>query len=596
MCGLIAAFTTSPLLDAAIQQALLRMQRRGPDGEGLWKADGVFLGHRRLAILDLDERASQPMQSLCGRYVIVFNGEIYNFKDLRRDLERRGVKFRTSSDTEVILALFAEEGAAMLPKLHGMFAFVIWDCVSRRAFAARDPYGVKPLYCALTASGVLLASQVKALLATGEVSRDPDVHGQAGFWLLGSVPEPHTWYREIKALPSGHSAWIENGRMAEPVCWSDIGRVWCETPTELLPDDEARDRVRAALRESMSRHLVADVPVGVFLSGGIDSGALAGLMVELGSRDIEGVTVAYDEFSGSHHDEAPVAATIAAHYGIRHHVRTVKREEFLADLPSIVDAMDQPSIDGINTWYASKAVAERGFKVVVSGVGGDELFQGYGHFQYLPRLVRCWQVLSQVPGMTAIGRFAGGIHARRSGNSRWRHAAKWGKTIRGAWWLHKSLYAPEDLASLMGKEGAADALKGFEASRWVEAMSGDLPSNGKLALGQIESTTYLRNQLLRDSDWASMDHSVELRTPLVDSHLLELLQTILPSFSHYKNKRLLAEAPQTHLPLNIIERRKTGFEIPVNRWLAEASLINKSRPNSRAWARKLVSLYGDKYQ
>ena len=148
----------------------------------------------------------------------------------------------------------------------------------------------------------------------------------------------------------------------------------------------------------------------------------------------------------------------------------------------------------------------------------------------------------------------------------------------------------------MGKEGAADALKGFEASRWVEAMSGDLPSNGKLALGQIESTTYLRNQLLRDSDWASMDHSVELRTPLVDSHLLELLQTILPSFSHYKNKRLLAEAPQTHLPLNIIERRKTGFEIPVNRWLAEASLINKSRPNSRAWARKLVSLYGDKYQ
>jgi len=596
MCGLIAAFTTSPISDAVIQQALLRMRRRGPDGEGLWKAEGVSLGHRRLAILDLDERAAQPMQSACGRYVIVFNGEIYNFKDLRRDLERRGVEFRTSSDTEVILALFAEEGAAMLPKLHGMFAFVIWDCVSRRAFAARDPYGVKPLYVATIASGVLIASQVKALLATREVSRDPDAHGQAGFWLLGSVPEPHTWYRDIKALPSGHSAWIENGRMVEPVCWSDIGRVWRETPAELLPDDEVRDRVRAALRESVSRHLVADVPVGVFLSGGIDSGALAGLMVELGPRDIEGVTIAYDEFSGSHQDEAPVAAAIAAHYGIRHHVRRVKREEFLADLPSIVDAMDQPSIDGINTWYASKAVAERGFKVVVSGVGGDELFQGYEHFRYLPRLVSFWRVFSQIPGMTAIGKLAGSIQAKRSGNARWRYAAAWARSIQGAWWLRKSLYAPEDLPVLMGEEGAAEALKGFEASCWVTSMSGDLPSDGKLALGQIESTTYLRNQLLRDSDWASMDHSVELRTPLVDAHLLESLQTILPSFRHHKNKRLLAEAPKNPLPRNIIERRKTGFEIPVNRWLEEASIINRSQLGSRAWARKLASLYGDKYR
>ncbi len=591
MCGLIAAFTDSTALEPAVRRAMQRMHRRGPDGEGLWQGEGVYLGHRRLAILDLDQRAAQPMQSTCDRYVIVFNGEIYNFRELRDALARQGIVFRTTSDTEVILEMFAAEGAAMLPKLHGMFAFVIWDRMTKRAFAARDPYGIKPLYYAVTASGVMLASQVKALLATGQVSREPDPHGQAGFWLLGSVPEPHTWYRDIKAIPAGHGAWIDEGRIADTVCWSDIGTIWREAPSVLLPDETVRARVRAALRESVARHMVADVPVGVFLSGGIDSGALAGLMVDSGARDIEGVTIAYNEFAGSHQDEAPVAAAIAAHYGIRHHVRRITRDEFVADLPRIIDAMDQPSIDGINTWYASKAVAERGLKVVVSGIGGDELFQGYESFQYLPRMVDCWRALSRVPGMQAVGRLAGGLQAKRSGNARWVHAAEWAQTIGGAWWLRRSLYAPEALPGLMGEELATEALRGFEASHWVEAMSGVLPSDGRLALGQIESTTYLRNQLLRDSDWASMDHSVELRAPLVDAHLLASLETVLSSFSRHPGKQLLAEAPENPLPRAIIERRKTGFGIPVGRWLAAESPASTTTLDSKTWANQLAEAY-----
>jgi asparagine synthase (glutamine-hydrolysing) len=591
MCGLIAAFADSTPLEPAILRAMQQMHRRGPDGEGLWQDSGVCLGHRRLAILDLDQRAAQPMHSACGRYVIVFNGEIYNFRDLRDDLIRQGVAFRTTSDTEVILALFAAEGAAMLPKLHGMFALVIWDTVTRRAFAARDPYGIKPLYVATTADGVLLASQVKALLATGLVSREPDPRGQAGFWLLGSVPEPQTWYRHIKAIPAGHCAWIQEGRITEPTCWFDIGKIWREAPAVRPFDDFVRAQVRAALRESVARHLVADVPVGVFLSGGIDSGALAGLMVQAGAQQLEGVTIAFDEFAGNHQDEAPSATAIVAHYGIRHHVRRVTRDEFLADLPRILDAMDQPSIDGINTWYASKAVAELGLKVVVSGVGGDELFQGYESFQQLPRMVDSWSVLSRLPGMQAVGKLAGALQARRSGNARWRHAAEWARTIGGAWWLRRSLYAPEDLPGLMGKDLAAEVLQGFDASNWVETMSGALPSDGKLALGQIESTTYLRNQLLRDSDWASMDHSVELRTPLVDAHLLASLQSALPSFSHHPGKQLLAEAPEHPLPHYIIERRKSGFGIPVGRWLAAESQPSTPALDSRAWANRVAATY-----
>jgi asparagine synthase (glutamine-hydrolysing) len=590
MCGLIAAFSNASISDNAIYAALLRMARRGPDGEGVWREAGTVLGHRRLAVLDLDPRAAQPMHSICGRYAIVFNGEIYNFHELRRELQARGETFRTTSDTEVILTLFAEQGEAMLPRLHGMFAFVIWDRVAKRGFAARDAYGIKPLYYAETTQGVLLGSQVKALLATGLVSREPDLQGQAGFWMLGSVPEPHTWYRDVRVLQAGHCIWIDGCKVSTTRCWSDITEAWHFAEPAQLPNQEVHERVRSALRESVARHLVADVPIGVFLSGGIDSGALAGLMVEAGARQLEGVTIAYDEFAGSHQDEWPIAARIAAHYGIRHHVRRVTREEFHADMPRILDAMDQPTIDGVNTWYASKAVAERGLKVVVSGVGGDELFQGYSMFSQLPRLVAARKAMAWIPGTTSLAQRAANWHARRTGIGRWRYAPAWTTSIAGAWWLRRSVHSPDELAGLMGAEAARESLQAFDAVQRVASMSGPLPTNQRLALGQIESTTYLRNQLLRDSDWASMDHSVELRTPLVDAHLLQQLQPFLPALAGFPNKLLLARAPTKPLPREVMQRPKTGFGIPVGRWLAEGPLYSSGVP-SRGWARDLVGSY-----
>lgn len=360
---------------------------------------------------------------------------------------------------------------------------------------------------------------------------------------LGSVPEPHTGYRDIRALPSGHCTWIEHGRADAPQCWHDIGQHWRQAPPAVLPDAEVAARVAAALRE------VGRPPPGGRRAGGRvpvrrhRPGALAGLMVEAGARDLTGVTIAYDEFAGRHEDEAPVAAALAAHYGIAHHVRRVGREEFLADLPRILEAMDQPSIDGINTWYASKAVAELGLKVVVSGVGGDELFQGYESFDQLPRLVARWKVMARIPGVPALVCLAGGLQSRRSGNARWRHAAEWSSSLEGAWWSRRSLHAPEELPALMGTEPARQVLDAREVQRQVRAMTGPLPADPRLALGQLESMTYLRNQLLRDSDWASMAHGVELRTPLVDAYLLQQLQPLLGNFHRFPNKRLLAQAP-----------------------------------------------------
>jgi len=583
MCGLIAAFGRQEAFpERAIWAGLDAMRARGPDGRGVWTDGTVTLGHCRLAILDLEPRASQPMHSADGRFVIVFNGEIYNFRSLRHRLESDGYVFRTQSDTEVLLALFERHGERMLPMLHGMFAFVIWDRLHRRGFAARDPYGIKPLYIARTDHGVMLGSQVKALLATGLVDRSPDAQGQCGFWLLGSVPEPSTWYRDIQAVPAGHYVWITDGAVDSVTCWHDIGAAWRAAAGAELPDEEIRRHVREAVRESLHRHLVADVPVGVFLSGGIDSGTLAGLIAEAGTRDVCGITIAYDEFAGTYQDEAPAAARIACQYGLRHCIRRVGREEFLADLPRILDAMDQPSIDGINTWYASKAVAELGLKVVISGVGGDELFQGYRHFHQLPRLVARWRWVSRVPGVLPLARRAGFWQAWRSGNARWRHVADWTRTLEGAWWLRRGLFAPDALPS-EAHPVAVVAAQGFQPQSQVSAMTGALPQDARLALAQIESMTYLRNQLLRDSDWASMAHGVELRTPLVDTHLLEQLQPVLASFARFPGKQLLAGALDRALPDSILQRPKTGFAIPVPRWLAQAGIA--ADDGSRSWAR-----------
>lgn len=593
MCGFVVSLTNKPCDVSherkAIAAACERMAPRGPDAQGIWQENGVTLGHRRLAILDLDARAHQPMSSACGRYMIVFNGEIYNFRELRAQREAAGDTFCTSSDTEVLLALFAAEGEAILPKLRGMFAFFIWDTAARRGFAARDPYGIKPLYYARTEKGWLLASQVKAILATGLASRDPDPAAQAGFWLTGSVPEPRTWYRDIRALPADHSVWIADGALETPKSWWDIRDNWRQASGDALPNQQVQEQVSEALKDSVRAHLVSDVPVGVFLSGGIDSGALAGLMREAGTANLQGITIAFQEFTGKHEDETPVAASIAHHYDIMHHVRMVTRKEFEQDLPAILDAMDQPSIDGVNTWFASKAVAELGLKVVVSGVGGDELFHGYPSFRQLPRMVALWRYVACLPGALAAAQWGCNLQARRTGNARWSYMPEWARRLPTAWLLRRGLFAPRELPALMGGELATAALQEFDPEAWITGLSEPLPHDPENALALLESVTYLRNQLLRDSDWASMAHSVELRTPLVDAWLLRHLLPMARAFRRFPEKRLLAEAPVSALPEAVIRRRKTGFGIPVQPWLQQMGMIREGGL-SRGWAKKLVEI------
>ena len=603
MCG-IAGFISTPCGTetatlAAVQKMTDRMAARGPDAEGLWSGEGVVLGHRRLAILDLDPRANQPMTSSDGRYVIVFNGEIYNFRALRRDLEADGASFRTTSDTEVLLALYAREGERMLPKLRGMFAFAIWDTTARELFLARDPYGIKPLYYAQTAQGLLFASQVKALLASGWVAPTLETAGLAGFYLWGSVPEPWTLYRDVFALPAGHWLRVRAGVLAAPVCWHDIRAHWQgasspspqPSPASGRGSQPLQERVREAMRDSVRAHLVADVPVSVFLSGGIDSGAVAGLAAELGAQ-VEGITIGFEEFAGRPDDEVPVARAIAAHYGLPHHVRQVTRAEFAQDLPRILDAMDQPSVDGVNTWFASKAAAERGYKVVLSGVGGDELFCGYPSFRQIPRMAALGRAVAAIPGARTLLNAPCAWLARRRAQPKFAAIPAWLDSLEGVYFLRRALFLPGELSALMGEEPAREGLARLGGT--PPGMTPAQTRDGAAAVGLLESVHYLRNQLLRDSDWASMGHSLELRTPLVDAKLLDTLGPWVTGFAGGAGKAMLARSPAKPLPDAVINRPKTGFGLPMAAWLSEAAnpdtgsglplLAALGTPWARRWA------------
>jgi asparagine synthase (glutamine-hydrolysing) len=598
MCGIAGFVSILGVAEAsalnAVQQVTARMRPRGPDAEGVWAGEGVVLGHRRLAILDLDARANQPMVSGDGRYVIVFNGEIYNFRDLRRALEADGRGFRTTSDTEVLLTLFAREGEGMLPRLRGMFAIAIWDTQTRELFLARDPYGIKPLYYTRTKDGFVFASQVKALLASGLVATEREPAGLVGFYLWGSVPEPWTPFRDVFALPAGHWLRVRPGVTPAPVSWHDIRTHW-QTEGGKATTQELQERVREAVRDSVRAHLVADVPVSVFLSGGIDSGAIAGLASELGAR-VEGITIAFEEFTGLQDDETPVAGAIAKHYGLPHHVRIVSQAEFEQDIPRILDAMDQPSIDGVNTWFASKAAAERGYKVVLSGVGGDELFCGYSLFREIPQMAVLGRAMAAIPGARSALNALCRALAQRHAQPKLAGVPAFMSSLEGIYFLRRGLFLPAELPALMGMEQARDGLARLGGS--PPGMTRAIARDGAAAVGLLESTLYLQNQLLRDSDWASMGHSLELRTPLVDAKLLATLGPYVSRFTGGVGKTILGRSPEKPLPAAVVNRSKTGFGVPMASWLSKATdhctwsdlplLTPAGTPWARSWARIVV--------
>lgn len=577
MCGisLVTRFTGSLSNEdiATGRQITAAMERRGPDGEGHWVSDDrrVYMGHRRLAIIDLSDGGAQPMRWVDRGLNVTYNGEIYNYRELRGELEKRGHTFVTASDTEVILHGYGEWGADVLTRLRGMFAFAIWDDKRKEALLARDPYGIKPLYYAVDDGVLRVASQVKALIAGGGVDDRPDPAGWVGFLLFGWVPEPWTTHAGIRSLPAGTWLRATAEGIGEPRRYASLAEA-IAGPSDVDENDDLREIVREALLDSVRAHLTSDVPVGAFLSAGVDSGTLVALMRELGYEDIRTVTLGFEEFRGTSEDEVPLAEETATRYGTRHTTRIIGREEFLQDWPRILEAMDQPSVDGANTWLVSKVAREAGLKVVVSGVGGDELFGGYPSFRDIPRWVHAMRRLSIIPFARTCGYLMarGASSALNSVSPKLPAVPRYGGSFAGAYFARRGLFMPWELHKLVDPDFART---GLASLRLLDGMSGRAPAKASTDLAQVmtlECSLYLRNQLLRDADWASMDHSLELRTPLVDWHMLNALG---PSLGCRKapGKEMLASTPRSPLPSKYQSRPKTGFGLPTMTWLTERS-------------------------
>src|SRR5215469_16902223 len=476
MCGIAGIYAfhyaANPIDRNELRRIRDHMAARGPDGVGEWYSqDGrVGFGHRRLTIIDLSERASKATTSADGKLVVTFNGEIYNYRELRASLQARGRIFRSQTDTEILLHLYAEKGEAMVNDLRGMFAFGLWDSEKNALLLARDPYGIKPLYYADDGWTLRFASQVKALLAGGKVSRSPEPAGWAGFCLFGSVPEPFTTYQEIRALPAGSTLWVDRLGPRKAKQYFSIAESYCQAEARgpSRNDEELRLGVRQALLDSVRHHLVADVPVGAFLSSGIDSGALVGLMRDAGQQDIQTVTLGFAEFRGRAEDEAPLAQEVARHYGTRHTTRVVTKSEFVADLPRILEVMDQPSIDGINTWFVSKAAHELGLKVAISGLGGDELFGGYPSFREVPLCVRALTIPGRIPALGDLTRWLLTRDFSPSLNPKAAGLLKYGGSYAGAYFLRRGLFMPWEVEALIGAEITRLGLRRLNPIRHIE--------------------------------------------------------------------------------------------------------------------------------
>lgn len=582
MCGIAGILGEpgqAPRWGSPLSAMRTALSHRGPDDQGSWSAPSgaAAFAHTRLAILDLSPAGHQPMSIADGRFTITFNGEILNFRELRRSLEQRGVTFQSRSDTEVILRAYEADGPACVAQLRGMFAFAIWDERERTCLVARDRFGIKPFYYYSSGQQLVFASEVRALVASGLVPREFDGEGVYGYFRSGTVPEPRTLLRDVRCLPAGHYALWRGGAVTTTRYWD------LRFSTQAMGEAEAVERTRAALVDSVDHHFISDAPVGVFLSGGIDSTALVALAAAGGRRDLRTFCLT---FPGSAADEGPIARRTAAHFGTQHEEWAIDGELGKQLFAECLKAADQPSIDGLNTFAVSKFARGNGVKVVLSGLGGDELFGGYKSFEQVPSMTTWNRRLSYTgPLRTMIG---AGVE-RLAQTSRWRRV---GDALQQAPALDATYETFRGIYTRAESRRLALHYAGTEAGYAVPAATAPVcdPSD-RDAVSRLELTRYMRNQPLRDSDTMSMAFGLELRVPFLDPVVASAVSAIPSAVRLRRNKQLLlAAVPE--IPDWVASRPKQGFLFPFQQWLDDEwrevfAAIDRSSPvPAETWYRK----------
>src|SRR5262245_2797546 len=594
MCGIAGVFKLSGAITVDDVSSVLRMLdaqfHRGPDDWGLLlprpaldepeiralldrfdpthvrtypattSAPGVVLGSRRLAIIDRSFRGRMPMGTGCNERWVVLNGEIYNHRELRAELEGSAT-FRSHSDSEVLLQGWSHWGDGVAERLRGMFAFALFEALPRpRLVLGRDRLGIKPLYTWGDRVRVVFASEVRALLVSGLVPSEANPEALLRFFELGCVPAPLTTMKDVQPLPEGELAHVDARGVSRVRFW-DLGEAVARArATRPRSFEEAVTSTRALLEESMRLHLVSDVPVGAFLSGGVDSASMVALAAPQLDRPMTTLTVTFDEAELS---EARYARMVADRYATDHREVRLQLGAVFDDLPQMFAAMDQPTVDGLNVWCVSRAARDAGLRVVLSGLGGDEVFWGYRHVRFAPALDAVCRIMSSLPPSTRrtlVRAAARGAPVLRAGLDRAAYLAD--PSALSVYFLVRGLFTP----------GQASRLLGLAPNEFATAPA-RLPYAGaggmREALTAFDITHYLGNQLLRDGDVMSMAHSVEMRVPYLDHPLVE---RVLSLPAHYKlpkkrPKPLLLSALDGRIPRGVWDRRKMGFTLPMTRWM-----------------------------
>lgn len=578
MCGIAGIFNTNHLpLEEQLQRTNLitkALAHRGPDDSGLEvisrRAPGLTFGHTRLSVIDTSAAGHQPMRDNDTGNWITYNGEIYNFKELRKELSGIGVSFLSNSDTEVILKAYQVWGIECIAKFRGIFAFALWDEVEKSLTLARDHLGVKPLYFWEDNNSLIFSSEVRALLASEMVPRKLDYNALRSYLAYGSVQEPYTLIKGINSLPAAHFLVIKGGEKTLSRYWEIPGNA----EQNQADIEELLHQIGAQLKNSVKSQLTADVPLGAFLSGGIDSTAIAALMRESALGEVKTFSIVFDEKT---HDERKYSRLAAKHIGSDHTELNLSGDDVRSMLPVGLTAFDQPSIDGLNTYFVSKITKEAGLTVALSGVGGDELFGGYSNYS-VPLKAENWgKYVSVMPLLlrTPLGKILSEIPV----NEKIRRFADLLVTKRHPYFLARQVFSKNQSRTLLNA-GIYESSENWIPNIFMELEDQTRNFDPVNRASALELQTYMLSTLLRDTDQMSMAHALEVRVPLIDHKLVEFMFSLPGEIKVNKQipKPMLTRSLNGSIPDDCIFRPKKGFELPFSTWFRES--LNEQLENA----------------
>jgi asparagine synthase (glutamine-hydrolysing) len=562
MCGIagIVNFKNELADKSIIQKMTDAISHRGPDADGFFVEDKIAFGHRRLSIIDLSAASNQPFIDNSGRYIMVFNGEMYNYMEVKNRIT--DYHFHTTGDSEVLIAAYSKWGADCIKYFRGMFAFVIWDKQEQEIFACRDRLGVKPLYYFINDDQFLFSSEVRSVLASGLVKRKLNKHALTEYFSFQSISYPYSIIEDINQLEAGSWMRIRNGKIEKKIYWDVTAQ---KTDFDFSDKQKTQQRIKELMLQSVERRLISDVPVGAFLSGGIDSSAVVGLMAEASDAKPNTFNICFEE---SEFDESQYAELIAKKFNTNHTRILLKPTVFLDELQNGLDAMDTPSGDGINTYVVSKTIRQHGMTVALSGVGGDELFAGYpifSQYQQLQQRKWLWKLPASVREIIASTIFSGSDNGKKSRIQQMLREKNC--SIENIYPVFRQIFSQQQIHHFSNINNE----KHFITSLQKELIERKKNIDKLPLLSQVSVSEYLgytQHTLLKDTDQMSMAVSLEVREPFFDQDLVEFVLSVpdklkTPRFP----KSLLVESLSPLLPDEIVFRKKQGFLFPWEVWL-----------------------------